>query len=151
MNFDYDTTIGNSYGQPQSYPYPLGWNDISYGFYDGSNGYATKERVWNNDDNKWHYNTNVYVDDSGWRNGFKTPSKSYCPEWGFYGILNTYVEGKTYGWNETGLDTPNDNEEVRMNSKGQKRMTFPTAPVPLPACLSRNLSVTVQSCLSPLG
>ena len=120
MNFDYDTTIGNSYGQPQSYPYPLGWNDISYGFYDGSNGYATKERVWNNDDNKWHYNTNVYVDDSGWRNGFKTPSKSYCPEWGFYGILNTYVEGKTYGWNETGLDTPNDNEEVRMNSKGQK-------------------------------
>ena len=120
MNFDYDTTIGNSYGQPQSYPYPLGWNDISYGFYDGSNGYATKERVWNNDDNKWHDNTNVYVDDSGWRNGFKTPSKSYCPEWGFYGILNTYVEGKTYGWNETGLDTPNDNEEVRMNSKGQK-------------------------------
>lgn len=120
MNFDYDTTIGNSYGQPQSYPYPLGWNDISYGFYDGSNGYATKEKVWNNDDNKWHDNTNVYVDDSGWRNGFKTPSKSYCPEWGFYGILNTYVEGKTYGWNETGLDTPNDNEEVRMNSKGQK-------------------------------
>lgn len=120
MNFDYDTTIGNSYGQPQSYPYPLGWNDISYGFYDGSNGYATKERVWNYDDNTWHDNTNVYVDDSGWRNGFKTPSKSYCPEWGFYGILNTYVEGKTYGWNETGLDTPNDNEEVRMNSKGQK-------------------------------
>lgn len=120
MNFDYDTTIGNSYGQPQSYPYPLGWNDISYGFYDGSNGYATKERVWNSDDNTWHDNTNVYVDDSGWRNGFKTPSKSYCPEWGFYGILNTYVEGKTYGWNETGLDTPNDNEEVRMNSKGQK-------------------------------
>lgn len=120
MNFDYDTTIGNSYGQPQSYPYPLGWNDISYGFYDGSNGYATKERVWNYDDNTWHDNTNVYVDDSGWRNGFKTPSKSYCPEWGFYGILNTYVEGKTYGWNEAGLTTPNDNEEVRMNSEGQK-------------------------------
>lgn len=113
MNFDYDTTIGNSYGQPQSYPYPLGWNDISYGFYDGSNGTATKKTV-----NGQAY-TNVYNQD-GWRNGFKTPSKSYCPEWGFYGILNTYVEGKTYGWNETGLDTPNDNEEVRMNSKGQK-------------------------------
>ena len=113
MNFDYDTTIGNSYGQPQSYPYPLGWNDISYGFYDGSNGTATKATV-----NEKPY-TNVYNQD-GWRNGFKTPSKSYCPEWGFYGILNTYVEGKTYGWNETGLDTPNDNEEVRKNSKGQK-------------------------------
>lgn len=113
MNFDYDTTIGNSYGQSQSYPFPLGWTDISYGFYDGSNGTATKKTV-----NGQAY-TNVYNQD-GWRNGFKTPSKSYCPEWGFYGILNTYVEGKTYGWNETGLDTPNDNEEVRMNSKGQK-------------------------------
>lgn len=113
MNFDYDTTIGNSYGQSQSYPFPLGWTDISYGFYDGSNGTATKKTV-----NGQAY-TNVYNQD-GWRNGFKTPSKSYCPKWGFYGILNTYVEGKTYGWNETGLDTPNDNEEVRMNSKGQK-------------------------------
>ena len=113
MNFDYDTTIGNSYGQSQSYPYPLGWNDISYGFYDGSNGTATKATV-----NGKPY-TNVYNQD-GWRNGFKTPSKSYCPEWGFYGILNTYVEGKTYGWNEAGLTTPNDNEEVRMNSEGQK-------------------------------
>ncbi len=118
MNFDYDTTIGNSYGQPQSYPYPLGWNDISYGFYDGSNGTATKKTVWEN--NKWEENTNVYDENSGWANGFKTPSNSYCPEWGFYGILNTYVEGTTYGWNKTGLTTPNDNEEVRMNSEGQK-------------------------------
>lgn len=120
MNFDYDTTIGNSYGQSQSYPFPLGWTDISYGFYDGSNGYATKERVWNSGDNKWDDYTNVYVEGSGWNNGFKTPSNSYCPEWGFYGILNTYVEGTTYGWNKTGLTTPKDNEEVRMNSEGQK-------------------------------
>lgn len=99
MNFDYDTTIGNSYGQSQSYPYPLGWEDISYGFYDGSNGTASQQ---------------------GWDNGFKTPSSSYCPEWGFYGILNAYVEGSGYGWNNVNLTTPNDNEEVRMNSEGQK-------------------------------
>lgn len=99
MNFDYDTTIGNSYGQPQSYPYPLGWNDISYGFYDGSNGTANG---------------------GGWSNGFKTPSSSYCPEWGFYGLLNAYVEGSGYGWNNVNLTIPNDNEEVRKNSEGQK-------------------------------
>lgn len=97
MNFDYDKAIGDSYGQTQSYPYPLGWTDISYGFYDGSNGTASG---------------------GAWKNGFKTPNASYCPEWGFYGILNAYVEGADYGWNGVNLTTPNDAEEVRKNSKG---------------------------------
>ena len=41
MNFDFDeqftaaSVFGGS-GRPQIYPYPLGWNDISYGFFDGS-------------------------------------------------------------------------------------------------------------------
>lgn len=98
MNFDYDKAIGDSYGQTQSYPYPLGWTDISYGFYDGSNGTASG---------------------GAWKNGFKTPNASYCPEWGFYGILNAYVEGADYGWKGVNLTTtPNDAEEVRKNSKG---------------------------------
>lgn len=41
MNFDFDeqftaaSVFGGS-GRPQIYPYPLGWDDISYGFFDGS-------------------------------------------------------------------------------------------------------------------
>lgn len=101
MNFDYDTNIGNSYGQPQSYPYPLGWSDISYGFYDGSDG------------------SDGTASQTGWKNGFKTAS-SKCPGWGFYGLLNAYVESSGYGWNNVDLVAPNDDEEVRKNSSGEK-------------------------------
>lgn len=110
MNFDYATDIGKSYGQSQSYPYPLGWDDISYGFYDGSNGHqkTLNEQVQEG------------TSETGWANGFKTPSRSYCPEWGYYGILNTYVESGEYGWANTNIVKPNDAEEIRKNSEGNQ-------------------------------
>ena len=41
MNFDFDeqftaASVFGEGGRPQIYPYPLGWDDISYGFFDGS-------------------------------------------------------------------------------------------------------------------
>lgn len=41
MNFDFDeqftaASVFGGNGRRQIYPYPLGWNDISYGFFDGS-------------------------------------------------------------------------------------------------------------------
>ncbi len=36
LNFDYDPEVAQEYGKPEVYPFPLGWDDNSYGFYDGS-------------------------------------------------------------------------------------------------------------------
>lgn len=95
MNFDYDASItsrsvfGGS-ARPQTYPFPMGWDDISYGFFDGT------------------YNC------------FEGFSTSRCPEWGYYGILNGYVEvGGWSGWSNQGT-APDDNVEVRRNSHGEK-------------------------------
>lgn len=91
LNFDYDADIAAKYGQAEYYPFPLGWNDISYGFYDGSVDYA---------------------------NGFKKPSAP-CPEWGYYGIQSCYVECSTsYGW--ASQTAPVDTESIRFNSSGKQ-------------------------------
>lgn len=70
MDFDFDKEIAKKYGQPQVYPYPIGWSESSYGFYDGSinepKGNEAKD--------------------------FKTAAKGTTPQWGYYGILNDYTE-----------------------------------------------------------
>lgn len=36
LNFDYDPDVADDYGKEEVYQFPLGWDDNSYGFYDGS-------------------------------------------------------------------------------------------------------------------
>ena len=62
LNFDFDDAVVEKYGLPQCYPFPLGWSSSTYGFYDGG------------------------VEDGD----FTGPTGSHCPEWGYYGILNSY-------------------------------------------------------------
>lgn len=96
LNFDFDENVAELYGQEQCYPFPLGWNSSTYGFYDG--GVAA---------------------------GDFTQASSKCPEWGYYGILNSYVEckdkfGENWGWTGYTYTAPNDSDPVRFNSKGNK-------------------------------
>lgn len=96
LNFDFDENVAEQYGQKQCYPFPLGWNSSTYGFYDG-----------------------------GVTAGDFTQASSQCPEWGYYGILNSYVEcndkfGKSWGWTGYTYTAPNDSDPVRFNSKGNK-------------------------------
>lgn len=35
LNFDFDNEVAAKYGLPQCYPFPLGWDSSTYGFYDG--------------------------------------------------------------------------------------------------------------------
>ena len=35
LDFDYDPSVANVYGNTSYYPFPLGWKNSSYGFYDG--------------------------------------------------------------------------------------------------------------------
>lgn len=70
MNFDFDeqftaaSVFGGS-GRPQIYPYPLGWDDISYGFFDGSyncfEGIGTQAPQWG-----YYAITKGYVEVGGW-------------------------------------------------------------------------------------
>lgn len=97
LNFDFDDAVAEKYGLPQCYPFPLGWSSSTYGFYDG-----------------------------GVKDGdFTGPTGSHCPEWGYYGILNSYVEcrdkdGSNWGWTDYTYNAPDDADPIRYNSKGNQ-------------------------------
>lgn len=97
LNFDFDDAVVEKYGLPQCYPFPLGWSSSTYGFYDGG------------------------VEDGD----FTGPTGSHCPEWGYYGILNSYVEcrdkdGSNWGWTDYTYNAPDDADPIRYNSKGNQ-------------------------------
>lgn len=97
LNFDFDDAVAEKYGLPQCYPFPFGWSSSTYGFYDGG------------------------VEDGD----FTGPTGSHCPEWGYYGILNSYVEcrdkdGSNWGWTGYTYNAPDDADPIRYNSKGNQ-------------------------------
>lgn len=97
LNFDFDDAVAEKYGLSQCYPFPLGWNSSTYGFYDGG------------------------VEEGD----FTGPTGSHCPEWGYYGILNSYVEcrdkdGSNWGWTDYTYNAPDDADPIRYNSKGNQ-------------------------------
>ena len=75
LDFDFDATVKAN--QDTYYPYPLGWNNSSYAFYDGSESVDNKEN---------------FIGEN-------------FPEWGYYSIMNKYLEvanpsndADTWGW-----------------------------------------------------
>lgn len=95
LNFDFSEDINganglNGYVQDECYPFPLRWTSSTYGFYDGS----------------------VRSGD------FVVGSQQY-PEWGYYGILNGYVEchDGDWGWSDRGIAKPDT--LARANSSGE--------------------------------
>lgn len=95
MDFDFDPDIAGQYGQPEVYPYPIGWSESSYGFYDGSINEPTGEE----------------------KKDFKT-NNGKTPQWGYYGILNDYTEHGSENWGFRGYDLPAAPQ--RKNRKGEK-------------------------------
>lgn len=64
LDFDYDPSVSELYGQPDFYQFPLDWTSSSYSFYDGADG-----------------------------TDFKGQS-GYFPEWGYFSIMNGFIEDK---------------------------------------------------------
>lgn len=64
LDFDYDPSVSELYGQPDFYQFPLDWTSSSYSFYDGADS-----------------------------TDFKGQS-GYFPEWGYYSIMNGFIEDK---------------------------------------------------------
>lgn len=91
LNFDYSENIASQVGYLDNvYPFPLRWSSSSYGFYDGSAKTGIDEFEPSN-------GTNQY------------------PEWGYYALMNNYVECPG-GWKEdSGAPVPN---MARPNKEG---------------------------------
>ena len=90
LDFDFNKEIADKYGQEQVYPYPLGWSESSYAFYDGSASQLAGRPL------------NKNYDFMGDTKSDGTKSDKQLPQWGYYAILNDYVECGKDGW---GLST----------------------------------------------
>lgn len=66
LDFDYDPNVANLYGQSMYYQFPVAWSSSSYSFYDGADGADYQP----------------------------SSSDHYYPEWGYYAIMNGFVENE---------------------------------------------------------
>ncbi len=82
LDFDYDPSVSAMYGQEQYYQFPLEWASSSYSFYDGANG------------NDFSYQTGYY------------------PEWGYYAIMNGFMENMY--WESGSIANPLPNSTYHM-------------------------------------
>ena len=84
LNWDYDPNVAaNSKGQKEYYPFPMAWDHSSYSFFDGS---LRKDFV---PVTKTGENENEY------------------PEWGYYAIMNDFVEDIAWAKNDKASLLPN--------------------------------------------
>lgn len=88
LDFDFNKEIAGKYGQTQVYPYPLGWSESSYAFYDGSVSELTKNETL---DKKYEFMGNTVT-------GSNTRYDKQLPQWGYYAILNDYTENGNDTW-----------------------------------------------------
>lgn len=103
LDFDFNKDIAGKYGQKQVYPYPLGWSESSYAFYDGSVSAPA--------------GTDKY-DFIGQLNSFGRQDSKQLPQWGYYAILNSYTENGDGTW---GLDSKIPDPDPKLtNRKGEE-------------------------------
>lgn len=92
QNFDYDKNVANLvFSNSKYYPFPRNWEACSYGFYDGSYEHGD----------------------------FRGGSGNF-PEWGYYALTNSYVEGPNAWSQQNNNPLPDDNNPIRYNSRGNK-------------------------------
>lgn len=104
MDFDFDPAIADKYGQPQVYPYPIGWQESSYAFYDGS-----------------------AISPEGDQKDFLAASdksnKKRLPQWGYYAILNDYTENSN-DEKQWGLDIQIPAPKNKLLNRQNKESTY---------------------------
>lgn len=88
LDFDFNKDIAEKYGQTQVYPYPLGWSESSYAFYDGSVSELTKNDSY---ETKYEFMGNT-------KKNSNTRLNKQLPQWGYYAILNDYTEYGDETW-----------------------------------------------------
>lgn len=131
LTMDYDESVENSAGTNHItgyYPYPMRWNSISYGFYDGTK--------------KQDVNDGEIVNDYGFAG-----NKS-CAEWGNYAITKNYVECSGGGWDVDRPLPPTEGDDYAPQSyhlfvdASDRPGTILRAPFPQKLCSSAQLTVS---------
>lgn len=88
LNWDYDKNVAATYGQEEYYPFPMAWDYSSYSFFDGS---LLKDFV--------------YV-----------ASNPPMAEWGYYAIMNDFVEHSWSSENPKASLLPNSNYHLYVDA-----------------------------------
>lgn len=88
LNWDYDRNVAKTYGQDEYYPFPMAWDYSSYSFFDGS---LMKDFVF-------------------------VASDPPMAEWGYYAIMNDFVEHRWSTKNPKASRLPNSNYHLYVDA-----------------------------------
>lgn len=118
LNWDYDPEVaGRTYGQDKYYPFPMAWDYSSYSFFDGA---LRKDFV---PVTKTGENENEY------------------PEWGYYAIMNDFVEDIAWGVNDKASLLPNSTYHLYVDASDRPGV-IANLPFRQPLCKGSELFVT---------
>ena len=118
LNWDYNPRVAaNSKGQKEYYPFPMAWDHSSYSFFDGS---LRKDFV---PVTKTDENENEY------------------PEWGYYAIMNDFVEDIAWAKNDKASLLPNSTYHLYVDASDRPGV-IANLPFHQPLCKGSELFVT---------
>lgn len=93
LNWDYDPEVaGRTYGQDEYYPFPMAWDYSSYSFFDGSphKDFVPVTEKGNNEDE--------------------------LPQWGYYAIMNGFIENMAWGSSSIAKPLQNSNYHLYVDA-----------------------------------
>ena len=119
LDFDFREDVAKTFdnGEVKIYPFPLGWDDCSYGFYDGSTG---KDMKGTNTVPQWGYYSiiNAYLEAS---------SKTDKDDWGWNDHIQTGNSPETSMENRKGEKIKRDKGEYRRNEHHSSKSSVDSA------------------------
>lgn len=114
LNWDYDPEVaGRTYGQDKYYPFPMAWDYSSYSFFDGA---PAKDFV-------------------------KVTKDPPVPEWGYYAIMNGFIENMAWGSKSLASRLPNSTYHLYVDASDRPGV-IANLPFRQPLCKGSELFVT---------
>ena len=114
LNWDYDPEVaGRTYGQDKYYPFPMAWAYSSYSFFDGA---PAKDFV-------------------------KVTKDTPVPEWGYYAIMNGFIENMAWGSKSLASRLPNSTYHLYVDASDRPGV-IANLPFRQPLCKGSELFVT---------
>lgn len=92
LNWDYDPAVAKTYGQDEYYPFPMAWDYSSYSFFDGS-----------------PHKDFVPVTEKG-------NDEDELPQWGYYAIMNGFIENMAWGSSSIAKPLQNSNYHLYVDA-----------------------------------
>lgn len=113
LNWDYDPDVAGTYGQDKYYPFPMAWDYSSYSFFDGA---PAKDFV-------------------------KVTKDTPVPEWGYYAIMNGFIENMAWGSKALASRLPNSTYHLYVDASDRPGV-IANLPFHQPLCKGSELFVT---------